>query len=57
VVRVRLHEKGGKEHDVLCHHNLEKYLNAYIAAAGIADDQDVPSIPHQRAQDRPAATR
>jgi site-specific recombinase XerD len=35
---VRLHEKGGKEHEVPCHHTLEKYLDAYLAAAGIADD-------------------
>ncbi len=35
---VRLHEKGGKEHEVPCHHKLEKYLDEYIAAAGIADD-------------------
>jgi site-specific recombinase XerD len=40
--RVRLHEKGGKEHEVPCHHNLEKYLDEYIAAAGIADDVHGP---------------
>lgn len=28
---VRLHEKGGKQHDVPCHHNLEKYLDQYIS--------------------------
>ena len=39
---VRLHEKGGKEHEVPCHHNLEKYLDEYIAAAGIAGDPDGP---------------
>jgi site-specific recombinase XerD len=39
---VRLHEKGGKEHEVPCHHNLEKYLDEYIAAAGIAADRDGP---------------
>jgi site-specific recombinase XerD len=39
---VRLHEKGGKEHEVPCHHNLEKYLDEYIAAAGIAGDADSP---------------
>ena len=39
---VRLHEKGGKEHEVPCHHNLEKYLDEYIAAAGIAADPDGP---------------
>ena len=39
---VRLHEKGGKEHEVPCHHHLEQYLAEYIAVAGIADDQDGP---------------
>jgi site-specific recombinase XerD len=39
---VRLHEKGGKEHEVPCHHHLETYLDAYIAAAGIADDGETP---------------
>jgi site-specific recombinase XerD len=33
---VRLHEKGGKEHEVPCHHSLEKLLDDYIAGAGIA---------------------
>jgi integrase len=37
---VRLHEKGGKEHDVPCHHNLDHYVDAYIDAAGIAGDVD-----------------
>ncbi len=39
---VRLHEKGGKEHEAPCHHKLEAYLDAYIAAAGIAGDKDGP---------------
>jgi site-specific recombinase XerD len=39
---VRLHEKGGKEHEVPCHHTLETYLDEYIAAAGIGDDADGP---------------
>ena len=39
---VRLHEKGGKQHEVPCHHNLEKYLDEYIAAAGIAGDPEGP---------------
>ena len=33
---LRLHEKGGKEHEVPCHHSLEKMLDDYIAAAGIS---------------------
>lgn len=37
---VRLHEKGGKEHDVPCHHTLEQYLDEYIAAAGIAGEPE-----------------
>ena len=35
---VRLHEKGGKRHEMPCHHNLEAYLDEYIAAAGLADE-------------------
>ena len=35
---VRLHEKGGKRHEMPCHHKLETFLEEYIAAAGIADD-------------------
>lgn len=35
---VRLHEKGGKRHEMPCHHKLEMFLEEYIAAAGIADD-------------------
>ena len=40
--RVRLHEKGGTEHEAQCHHTLEAYLDEYIAAAGIAGDKDGP---------------
>ena len=39
---VRLHEKGGKEHEAPCVSKLETYLDDYIAAAGIADDKDGP---------------
>lgn len=39
---VRLHEKGGKEHEVPCHHNLEKMIDEYIEASGIAEDQNGP---------------
>jgi site-specific recombinase XerD len=37
---VRLHEKGGKEHEAPCHHKLEAFLDEYIAAGGIADDKN-----------------
>ena len=32
--------KGGKEHDVPCHHSLDQCLHEYIEAAGITDDVD-----------------
>lgn len=32
---IRLHEKGGKRHEVPAHHNAEAYLDAYLEAAGI----------------------
>lgn len=32
---VRLHEKGGKRHEMPCHHNLEAYLHAYIDGCGL----------------------
>src|ERR1017187_6075101 len=35
---VRLHEKGGKRHEMPCNHNLEAYLDAYISTAGLAGD-------------------
>ena len=35
---VRLHEKGGKEHVMPCHHALAEALHAYINATGIAGD-------------------
>ena len=38
----RLHEKGGKRHEVPAHHNAESYLDAYINAAGIATDRKGP---------------
>ncbi len=37
--QVRLHEKGGKEHVMPCHHALAEALRAYIDAAGIAEDR------------------
>jgi len=39
---VRLHEKGGKEHELPCHHSLEQYLRDYLDAAGIGQDRGAP---------------
>jgi site-specific recombinase XerD len=38
----RLHEKGGKLHNVPAHHNAEEYLDAYIDAACIRDEKKTP---------------
>jgi hypothetical protein len=35
---VRLHEKGGKRHEMPAHHTLDAYLDASIDAAGIGHD-------------------
>ncbi len=39
---LRLHEKGGKRHEMPAHHKLEAYIDDYIAAAGIRDDGKSP---------------
>jgi len=39
---VRLHEKGGKHHEMPCQHNLKDWLREYIEAAGIIEDKDGP---------------
>jgi integrase len=35
----RLHEKGGKFHEVPAHHTAEEYMDAYLEAAKIAADK------------------
>ena len=35
----RLHEKGGKRHDVPAHHKAEEYMDHYLGAAGIPRDK------------------
>jgi site-specific recombinase XerD len=39
---LRLHEKGGKHHEMPVHHTLEAYLDAYVRAAGIGEDPKGP---------------
>jgi site-specific recombinase XerD len=39
---IRLHEKGGKFHEVPAHHNAQAYLDDYLAAAGIAETMKSP---------------
>lgn len=37
---VRLHEKGGKHHEMPCQHNLKLWLKDYMEAAGIEDEKN-----------------
>jgi site-specific recombinase XerD len=37
--QLQLHEKGGKQHMMPCHHALAEALRGYIDAAGIAEDR------------------
>ena len=39
---VRLHEKGGKRHEMPCHHNLEEYLHAYLDECQLRKDRKGP---------------
>lgn len=39
---IRLHEKGGKFHEVPAHHNAADYVEAYVKVAGIGDDPKGP---------------
>jgi integrase/recombinase XerD len=39
---LRLHEKGGKFHEVPAHHKLEEYIDAYINISGLWEDRKGP---------------
>jgi site-specific recombinase XerD len=39
---IRLHEKGGKFHEVPAHHNAEAYLDAYIRGASLGSEPKAP---------------
>lgn len=39
---IRLHEKGGKYHEVPAHHKVEEYVDGYIEAAGIKGESKLP---------------
>lgn len=46
----RLHEKGGKRHDVPAHHNAEAYMDAYLEAAGPSPERKAPLFRTTRAR-------
>jgi site-specific recombinase XerD len=52
----RLHEKGGKLHEVPTHHAAEEFLDAYVRAAGLGADPHTPLFRsldrHKRLTDR-----
>lgn len=39
---IRLHEKGGKFHEVPAHHKAVEYVHEYVHAAGIAEERKTP---------------
>ena len=39
---LRLHEKGGKRHEMPCHHSLEAYLDAYLDGCALRGDPKGP---------------
>jgi len=39
---IRLHEKGGKFHEVPCHHKAEEYLDAYLEATELRKQPKTP---------------
>jgi integrase/recombinase XerD len=45
---VRLHEKGGKVNELPCHHNLEQYLDEWLAASGLGAEPTAPLFPTLR---------
>jgi site-specific recombinase XerD len=49
---IRLHEKGGKFHEVPVHHKAETYLDAYLEAAGIRDAPKSPLFRTTRGRSR-----
>jgi hypothetical protein len=51
---VRLHEKGGKRHEMPAHHKLEAFIDEYLAAAGIREEGRTPSSARRSA--RPACS-
>lgn len=38
----RLHEKGGKHHDMPAHHKAEEYVDSYLDASGLRDQKNGP---------------
>ena len=53
----RLREKGGKDHEMPAHHTAEAYVDAYIRAAGIADQKRGPLFRSAAGKSKALTTR
>lgn len=53
----RLREKGGKDHEMPAHHTAEAYVDAYIQAAGIADQKRGPLFRSAAGKSKTLTTR
>ena len=54
---LRLHEKGGKYHEVPVHHTLERYLDVYIETGSLAGEPDSPLFRTTRGRSRTLTPR
>jgi integrase/recombinase XerD len=54
---LRLHEKGGKFHEVPVHHVAENYLDEYLEAAGISEEKNKPLFRSTRGRSRELTAR
>lgn len=54
---IRLHEKGGKFHEVPVHHTAESYLDEYLNAASISEEKGKPLFRSTRGRSRELTTR
>ena len=52
----RLHEKGGKRHEMPAHHNAAQYVDAYLHMAGIRGDKKTPLFRSVHRYDHSAIT-
>ena len=43
---VRLHDKGGKHHEMPCDHTFQDWFDAYIESVGIEGEKARSAVPH-----------
>ena len=53
----RLHEKGGKYHEVPVHHTLEDYLDAYLEVGALVGELETPLFHTTRGRSRKLTLR